>query len=295
MPSIVRHFVSLCSLLFFASPVLAQCEYEGMVDYFDADCTIQILDLETGMLFEPVNADDYELEAGFSVWYSREILNETVTCPSATAQIELLCAFQDTGNGGGGNPVDTCGNYMVDLYSDGTNLQLTLYTPTDETELVSVTWTDPNTGVVIGTTETISMPIDSLAACDVVCATYTVVFPGSGETCTMELCEAIFAGDPCFNPFLYDPEIACITLYDPVCGCDGVTYSNACVAQYQNGIMSFTPGECDGGGNTGDCAPSFTYTSDDGIFTFVNTSTGNYDDFVWTFANGMTVYSTKPS
>ena len=35
----------------------------------------------------------------------------------------------------------------------------------------------------------------------------------------------------------------CAEIYAPVCGCDGETYSNACVAEC-NGILTYTEGEC---------------------------------------------------
>jgi hypothetical protein len=35
----------------------------------------------------------------------------------------------------------------------------------------------------------------------------------------------------------------CYMVYDPVCGCDGVTYGNDCQAHCA-GVKSWTPGEC---------------------------------------------------
>ena len=37
--------------------------------------------------------------------------------------------------------------------------------------------------------------------------------------------------------------ISCILVYEPVCGCDGNTYSNSCIAEAE-GVLRFSSGEC---------------------------------------------------
>ena len=38
-------------------------------------------------------------------------------------------------------------------------------------------------------------------------------------------------------------DVACIEIYEPVCGCDGITYSNTCYAK-RAGLVSWKDGEC---------------------------------------------------
>lgn len=66
---------------------------------------------------------------------------------------------------------------------------------------------------------------------------------------TLQSCLENCGGD-CIDPSLIDPDCICDLLYDPVCGCNGVTYSNACFAECQGGVTSYSFGEC---GNAPDC------------------------------------------
>lgn len=47
----------------------------------------------------------------------------------------------------------------------------------------------------------------------------------------------------CIDPAKIRKDAMCTMQYDPVCGCNNVTYGNACTAT-NAGVLSYAPGAC---------------------------------------------------
>ena len=82
---------------------------------------------------------------------------------------------------------------------------------------------------------------DMLDGAQEVCAFYETPECPMGVWACEEL-EGQMGG--CIDESLIDPNMACTEEWAPVCGCDGVTYSNACYATFYGGVTSFEEGEC---------------------------------------------------
>ena len=137
--------------------------------------------------------------------------------------------------------IEPCAFFIVYTTNDLTvDAQLTSIMPVLPPE--DTQWYVNDNGQVIGTGGQITYTFPGPGAY-YLCAKYQ----WNGIPCTV--CEWVTVGlCPCVDPSLIDPNAICPAVYSPVCGCDGVTYENPCVAVTTGGVTSWTPGPCGSGG-----------------------------------------------
>lgn len=139
-----------------------------------------------------------------------------------------------------------CNNLFVDFEGFNSGGSLTVWTFTDQSAFAPGTidnwyWDFGNGQISFEQNPTFNFQDTG---------TYTVCLTVSGQSadgiqCGSSVCKTIHVSGPlCVDPSVIDPAVLCPAVYDPVCGCDGKTYPNSCVAQYYNGVTSWTPGIC---------------------------------------------------
>lgn len=93
----------------------------------------------------------------------------------------------------------------------------------------------------------------------------------------------------CVDSSLIDVSVMCPDIYAPVCGCNGVTYSNECVAVNYGGVTAFTTGEC----NATACQAAFAISDTLGMFYFTDQSTSGSPIVEWKWVIGDTTKTTQ--
>ncbi|MDJ0367277.1 Kazal-type serine protease inhibitor domain-containing protein [Hymenobacter sp. H14-R3] len=81
------------------------------------------------------------------------------------------------------------------------------------------------------------MPIHSALTCLLLGAALVV------GGCQPRLARQAPPATNCLDASRANPNGICTMEHDPVCGCNGLTYANACVAR-NAGLRSFQPGPC---------------------------------------------------
>ena len=68
--------------------------------------------------------------------------------------------------------------------------------------------------------------------------------PNCSDESDLDPCSPCIINVDCIDPDLVDDNITCIELYDPVCGCDSITYQNECFARFKYGVTDVESGPC---------------------------------------------------
>jgi PKD repeat protein len=156
----------------------------------------------------------------------------------------------------------------------------------------SIVWTVDDQPIASNTT-TVNYLFDN-PGLYVLCARYN-----RPDTGYCEVCRAIAVDSACVDSSRITNTV-CPAIYDPVCGCNGVTYANACVARYQNGVLAWRPGEC--GSVCNELDASFIGFNTGGSYTFwtfyssTDVPAGTQSvAYAWDFGNGQTSTLAEPS
>ncbi len=89
------------------------------------------------------------------------------------------------------------------------------------------------------------------------------------------------AGGQCIDPDLIDLDHECSGVYEPVCGCDGVTYPNLCQAVNWYGLEAWVDGPCPG--DALNCTASFMFAYLDPTTVVLYNNSTAFSDYSWSY------------
>ncbi|MFN8285142.1 MAG: PKD domain-containing protein [Chitinophagales bacterium] len=177
----------------------------------------------------------------------------------------------------------TCNADFTFTILDSTVKFSSVSTPVDS--IISYQWTFGD-----GNTDNAADPVHTYSPQSyyTVCLSIT-----TSSGCSDSICRLVHVTNGCIDPAKICDTCVCIAVYDPVCGCDGNTYSNSCEAT-NAGLTSWSAGVCSGPSS---CHALFAFLKNntDSVLFSDGSSAAQINDWLWNFGDGGSSALQNPS